>query len=342
MLGLFLAVASLTGADSRKSAFSPRGARPRSLPVMTGDAPEPDTTVLAPAKVNLFLRILRRRDDGFHELASLFQAISVCDTLRVWKLDPSTSVASSMSIVQANDRESAELTADEDNLVLRAIRVFEEKSGIVQPLRVELEKCIPIQAGLGGGSADAAAALFAANRLAGYPASMADLRSWAGDLGSDVSFFFSTGTAYCTGRGEKISSLPPLDPADVLIVKPTEGLSTALVYQTLDLSRLSTVDPVELLAALRMPDGLLKQDSYVNDLEGPALELQPRLAEIKATLKSRGWQVVLMSGSGTSIFALGEPEGMPLSGWQEDLQAECLPARFMARDATDETRWYGE
>lgn len=319
------------------------GAAVRASSVPTGR--RPDAEVLAPSKVNLFLRILRRREDGYHELASLFQALALGDTLRVWRLDAADAPHSSMSIMLEGEpaADAAEVPVDSSNLVLRALELFSQKTGVKQPVHVELVKRIPVQAGMGGGSADAAAALFAANRLAGYPASMADLREWGGELGSDISFFFSSGTAYCTGRGEQIESLPPLGPCPITVLKPPEGLSTGLVYKTLDLGALSTAEPTELLSRMRAPGGLLDAGAYVNDLEPPALSLLPRLDDIKAELRSRGWKVAMMSGSGTSVFCLGPPDGAPpLEGWDEGLGATCFATEFATRNVDDETAWYGE
>ncbi|KAG8463433.1 hypothetical protein KFE25_004944 [Diacronema lutheri] len=305
-----------------------------------------DACVLAPAKVNLFLRILRRREDGYHELASLFQALELGDTLRVWRLDERAT--STMELVWDDGADAAaerpEVPTDGSNLVLRAFELFARQVGMPLRVHVELTKRIPVQAGMGGGSADAAAALFAANRLCGYPASMADLRAWGAELGSDISFFFSTGTAYCTGRGEQIESLPPLEPRrEIYVLKPAEGLSTALVYRTLDLGALSRLDPDALLAGMRRAGGLLEPANFVNDLEPPALAAVPRLADIQRTLRARGWRVVMMSGSGTSIFCIGSPAGEPpLAGWSDELRAACFPTRFASRAEDDETVWYGE
>lgn len=344
----------LVGAIVQPSRLA-RGAAPRRASVAAAataaafdKAARPaDACVLAPAKVNLFLRILRRREDGYHELASLFQALELGDTLRVWRLPDDA--PSSMDIVWDDGAPAGaqrpDVPTDGSNLVLRAFALFAKRAGVAARVHVELTKRIPVQAGLGGGSADAAAALFAANRLAGYPASAAQLREWGAELGSDISFFFSTGTAYCTGRGERIESLPPLDRGrEITVLKPAEGLSTALVYRTLDLSRLSALDPAALLGAMRAsPAGLLAPANFVNDLEPPALAAVPRLAQIQVNLRARGWRVVMMSGSGTSIFCLGPPDGAPpLRGWSDELGAACFPTRFAARAEDDERVWYGE
>jgi 4-diphosphocytidyl-2-C-methyl-D-erythritol kinase len=173
---------------------------------------------------------------------------------------------------------------------------------------------------------------------------MAELRAWGAELGSDISFFFSSGTAYCTGRGEQIESLPSLGPGrPITVLKPAEGLSTALVYKTLDLGALSAADPAALLARMRAPGGLLDAGAFVNDLEPPALAAVPRLAAIQARLRAAGWRVVMMSGSGTSIFAMGAPDGAPaLEGWSEELGACVFPTTFAARAEDDEKVWYGE
>ncbi|KAJ1634847.1 ribosomal protein S5 domain 2-type protein [Pavlovales sp. CCMP2436] len=242
---------------------------------------------------------------------------------------------------------------DGTNLVLRAVNLFALRAGLPQQLlHVELTKRIPVQAGMGGGSADAAAALFAANRLAGYPASMAQLREWGAELGSDISFFFSTGTAYCTGRGEQIDSLPPLCPGQpITVLKPEEGLSTPTVFKALDLANLSTEDPDSLLQAMTRPGGLLQPANFVNDLEPPALVVVPRLAVIQEALRTQGWPVVMMSGSGTSIFCIGKPPasseasqsgGPELAGWSETLRCGCFPTSFVSRAENDEKLWYGE
>jgi 4-diphosphocytidyl-2-C-methyl-D-erythritol kinase len=334
-------------------------AAPASSPAFDKDARPPDASVLAPAKVNLFLRILKRREDGYHELASLFQALTLGDTLRVWRLTEAEAArsgpSSTMDIVWDDPAPSPvagvrpEVPTDSSNLVLRAVALFEKRARLTMPVHIELTKRIPVQAGMGGGSADAAAALFAVNRLAGYPASMASLREWGAELGSDISFFFSSGTAYCTGRGEQIASLPPLErAAPITVLKPTEGLSTALVYRTLDLSAFSRgADPNELVARIRAPGGLRDASAFVNDLEPPALAAVPRLGEIQAKLREAGWAVVMMSGSGTSIFCLGAPAATgsglaALDGWSEELGAVCFPTTFASREEDDESVWYGE
>ena len=145
---------------------------------------------LSPAKLNLFLRVLRKRSDGYHELASLFQAIDLVDALHVREVSEDRFSCSDPALLGPS------------NLVLRALKLFREKTGLQFPVEMHLEKRIPMQSGLGGGSSNAATALFALNVLAGRVATEEQLCAWSQEIGSDVPFFFSLGTAYCTGRGK--------------------------------------------------------------------------------------------------------------------------------------------
>ena len=167
-------------------------------------------------------------------------------------------------------------------------------------------KRVPAGAGLGGGSGNAATALWAANELAGRPASEAELLAWGGEIGSDISVFFSTGAAYCTGRGEIVRNVAPPLPLStpLLLVKPPEGCSTPAVFKALDLATRSTAEPEALLRALRTAG--VSAATCVNDLEPPALSVLPRLAALKARLAATGaYDAVFMSGSGSTLVCLG-------------------------------------
>ena len=151
----------------------------------------------SPAKANLFFRVVGKREDGYHEIASLFQTITLGDILRIEPAKVDSFIC--------NDPQIAS-----DNIVVRARDLFRQKSGIYQPVKIELEKAIPIQAGLGGGSSNAATALWAMNQITDKTVDVKQLQAWGAELGSDVPLFFSKGTAYCTGRGEIIRELTPL------------------------------------------------------------------------------------------------------------------------------------
>lgn len=254
----------------------------------------------SPAKINLFLRVIGRRPDGYHELASLFQTIDLHDTISFIEADK--------DVLRCND---PSLATTEANLVARARQLFKQKTGIERFFSIHLEKQIPMQAGLGGGSSNAATTLWALNQLCGRPASEMELASWGSELGSDVSFFLSTGTAYCTGRGEILQSFPSLEQQNLLIVKPSQGLSTPQVYGKLDFSQLNPQDPKAALASFFLGNPL-----YFNDLEIPAFQVMPELATLKEKLVGLGFSTVLMSGSGSSFFCLGEGNVSDLSGLQ--------------------------
>lgn len=330
----FLAV---RGAVSPRSA--PRCARARTAPRASGAAPMPpppdwDLTLASPSKINLFLRIMRRREDGFHELASLFQAISLRDELSFAVLDE----GAEEDVLECD---AAGVPTDGSNLVLRALETFRRRTGVNKYFKVRLEKRVPSQAGLGGGSANAATALWGANQLCGRPASTEELAEFGAEFGSDVSFFFSMGSAFCTGRGEVLRELERLMPQALWLIKPREGLSTAAVFGELKVSDAGR-DPEALLAEVQ--DGLLEEcDALVNDLEAPSFALAPRLAEIKAALQNSGFSRVLMSGSGSCFFCFGEPDDGHFDGaFAEQFSAEhdcqIMRAMFIWRRHPD--YWY--
>lgn len=243
-------------------------------------------TLHSPAKVNLFLRIIRRRADGYHDLASLFQAVSLCDTLHIEKAKSDQLICDHPSI-----------PVDGSNLILKAATLFRKKTGLEFGVNVRLEKRIPSEAGLGGGSSNAATTLWALNLLCGKPATREQLSAWSAEIGSDIPFFFSHGTAYCTGRGEVVRDLSPLQPSSLTLVKPPMGLSTALVYGKMNVATLEARDPERYLAAF-----LGGSPKYFNDLEQPAFAVLPALAQIKQDLLTAGYETVLLSGSGSSFF----------------------------------------
>ena len=204
----------------------------------------PTYDLFSPSKVNLFLRVVRRREDGYHDLASLFHVIDLGD-------DMSFALSSS----ESHDTlvcETPGIPLDATNLVIKAFSLFRRKTGLNRFFWCELKKRVPSGAGLGGGSGNAATALWAANELCGKPASEADLLAWSGEIGSDISVFFSTGAAYCTGRGEIVESVTPPLPltTPLLLVKPEAGCPTPTIFKALDLSTRSTADPLELMRLL--------------------------------------------------------------------------------------------
>lgn len=256
-------------------------------------------TLFSPAKINLFLRIVGRRADGYHDLASLFQTISLGDTLHFTLADEDRLICTDSSI-----------PTDGSNLILKAAQLFRQKTGLRFGLDVHLEKNIPSQAGLGGGSSNAATTLWALNALHGFPVTVSELQIWSSEIGSDIPFFFSKGTAYCTGRGECVEELSPLPSQKVTIIKPPSGLPTPAVYarfRSLGLPKHFT-SPQEDLQSFFSPMPL-----YVNDLEPAAFVEAPPLAELKQNLLASGFTTVLMAGSGSAFFCLGEGDLKPFT-----------------------------
>jgi len=261
----------------------------------------PEVRILAPAKINIALAVLGPRADGYHELRTIFQAVSLWDRII---LRPARSGV----------RVYCPALPDlgENNLAHRAARLFLEKTGVAGGVRVDLEKRIPAEGGLGGGSSDAAAVLLGCCRLFGRAPDRGVLRDWAATLGSDVPFFIDAGAAIGSGRGEVLAPLPAFAGSAVALIHiPTAGLSTAAVYR-----RLKSATPIRgrltgsarkltiLLASWQAGDLRLLAKRLFNDLEPPAFALDPELADVKEALSAAGAEGALLCGSGSSVFGL--------------------------------------
>jgi 4-diphosphocytidyl-2-C-methyl-D-erythritol kinase len=228
--------------------------------------------------------------------------------------------------------EDKSIPLDETNLVIKALNLFRKKTGIKQYFWVELKKVVPSGAGLGGGSGNAATTLFAANKLCGNVATEEELLEWSGDIGSDISVFFSTGAAYCTGRGEIVEDVEPPLPltTKMCLVKPSIGLSTPSIFKALDLNARSKVDPLDLLKSLN-EDGSTYANA-INDLEKPAFSKLPELGALKQKLiegTNKDEVVVFMSGSGSTIVLLGTDEAPKFA--QDDADLFKARARLISR-----------
>ena len=243
----------------------------------------------APAKINLSLRVLHRREDGYHEIQTeMVRLPGLADSLR---FEPAETFSFAC--------DSTDLPSDEENLVVRAVRAFEQSTGLAAGCRIRLEKRIPHGAGLGGGSSDAASTLLGLNRLHGSPLSFAALSAAAARIGSDVAFFLGEGPARCSGRGEICQPAPELPALDLLLLKPAFPVATADAYHFTATGGLW--DP---LCAPREIKGL----TLVNDLEAPVFTKYLYLAEIKQWLLGRDEvQAALMAGSGSTVFAVLQP-----------------------------------
>jgi 4-diphosphocytidyl-2-C-methyl-D-erythritol kinase len=255
----------------------------------------------SPCKVNLLLNILGRRPDGFHELETVMQPVRVFDRLTFARSGQGIQLSCS----------APELPTDGRNLVYRAAAQFLEAAGIKEGVRVELEKHIPLAAGLGGGSGNAATTLLGLNELFGGPLAPEQLQCLAASLGSDVPFFMQSQPALATGRGERIEpleSFPALRGAALVLIHPGFGIATAWAYQ--QLARFPHAlngrpgRAQKLVARLRGEDLAAAGAEFYNSLEAPALEKYPLLALFQEFLRANGAAATLMSGSGSTTFAV--------------------------------------
>ncbi len=245
-------------------------------------------TVLAPAKVNLSLRVLRRREDGFHDIKSLIVPISLFDKLEIEKRGEGG--------IDFTCNEPG-VPADDTNLVVRAARAFCAAFKIADGLRISLHKEIPHGAGLGGGSSDAAAALLALDEIFKTNAPRALLHALAAELGSDVPFFLDRSAACVTGRGENVEPIAFSHAIPLLLIKPPFGVPTPWAYRQW---RDSLEIPGVRYEAQTFPWGAL-----VNDLERPVFEKYLLLAEMKTWLLAQTEVAgALLSGSGATVFAV--------------------------------------
>jgi 4-diphosphocytidyl-2-C-methyl-D-erythritol kinase len=251
--------------------------------------------VWAPAKVNLFLEVSHRRPDGYHELRTLMVRIDAHDALAL-EDDPAGDLRLTCDLPS--------LSTGPDNLVLRAAQALRQRAGLARGARISLAKRIPMAAGLAGGSTDGAATLAGLNELWGLGWSSDQLAQLGAELGSDVPFFFCPApAAWCTGRGEIVEPVTPGCHMHLVVASPGVGLSTAEVYRNLTL-------PGEPVSGERMrravEGGDVKEIGQClhNRLQEPAEKLCPQVARLRERLAALAPAGVLMSGSGSSVFAL--------------------------------------
>lgn len=254
----------------------------------------------APAKINLTLDVLRKREDGYHEVEMVMTHIDLADRLELEELPRDTIIISS---------QAGYIPLDEKNLAFQAAKLIKERYSVRKGVYIHLDKRIPVSAGLAGGSADAAATLRGLNRLWQLKISEEELCKLAEELGSDVPFCVVGGTVVARGRGEQLTRIPSMPPSWVVLAKPPVHVSTADVYGRLRLdqatSKPKTRDMVE---AIRK--GSFKEicASLGNMLEEVTMPMVPEVRQIKEAMLKLGADGALMSGSGPSVFALVQRE----------------------------------
>jgi 4-diphosphocytidyl-2-C-methyl-D-erythritol kinase len=271
-------------------------------------------SVRAPAKLNLFLDVLGRRGDGFHDLESLMVPIRLADQVSLTPTPPASAHAGEIHLdVHTNwpirsGSPAPVVPSGSDNLVVKSLKLFQERSGSSFGAHVELVKRIPMAAGLGGGSSDAAAALRLANR--GWRIDWDDdqLAELAAELGCDIPFFLSHGAAICRRRGERVERLPPLPPLCFVIVKPADALGAGDVYRAHD--SIDEREPIVRGQLNRLVDNLYRGGRHKagiwmhNRLQAAASLLSPWVDKLHRVFAEFDFVAHQLSGSGSAYFGI--------------------------------------
>jgi 4-diphosphocytidyl-2-C-methyl-D-erythritol kinase len=251
--------------------------------------------VFSPAKINLTLEILGKRPDGYHDLFTIFKTIQLADELTINWISGERRLHCSHS----------EVPLGEENLILKAVRAIEKEVGFPVPVEIFLEKKIPIGAGLGGGSSNAAAVL----RILGekYHFSEEKLNSLSAELGADVPFFLQGGTAFGRGKGDELEPLPSFPSFPLVLIKPHFSISTAFAYRQI---RSYTYGENSLKLSQSLKQGEFQDlfRYFVNDFEPHLFPLYPQLEQIKNLFMENGALAAQVSGSGSALFAVVSDE----------------------------------
>ncbi|WP_157002379.1 4-(cytidine 5'-diphospho)-2-C-methyl-D-erythritol kinase [Agromyces laixinhei] len=295
---------------------------------MTIAATDEAVHVRAPGKINLFMRVGAVQSDGYHDVATAYQAVSLYEDVRAWP-DDRFSVAFGGSV------DTSGLPTDRSNLAIKAAKLLARTAGVPGGVHLEIDKHVPIAGGMGGGSADAAATLIACDALWGTALPKEDLQALAAKLGADVPFALSGGTAIGTGRGDQLSPALATGSFHWVLAVAEFGLSTPAVYRELDRQRegrLGLVHDSEapvvdtaVLQALRAGDAHLLAESLHNDLQAAALSLAPGLGGILEIGEAHGALAGIVSGSGPTIAFLVDDTDSAL-----ELQVALSAARLNA------------
>jgi 4-diphosphocytidyl-2-C-methyl-D-erythritol kinase len=253
-------------------------------------------TVNAYAKINLGLDVLRKRPDGYHEVCMIMQSLDLHDTITIRRSEEE------QIIIRTN---LSFLPSNQDNLVYKAAELFLMTIGRKDGLIIELEKNIPVAAGLAGGSSDAAATLIGLNKLYETGMTLEQLQKLGVKLGADVPYCLMLGTALSEGIGEVLTSLPPMPACSILLVKPDISVSTKYVYENLRLKEISTHPDIGAMkAALSTRDIYTLTKTMDNILQSVTVKEYPIISDIKDKMKELGALTSLMSGSGPTVFGI--------------------------------------
>lgn len=251
-------------------------------------------TERACAKINLTLSVGKKRADGYHDISSVMQTVSLCDTVKLTKADTISLECSRKS-----------LPTGETNLAYRAAALFFAKTGIGGGVSIYLKKYIPVAAGLGGGSADAAAVLRGLNKLYGAGLGLGELCNIGAQLGADIPFCIMGGTALAAGIGERLTPITNNVTMQFVVAAGGEGASTKMMYELLDeTDERILIDNDSMVTALSGKSLDAVTALMANDFEIVAEPIRPTVTELKRSLVERGARAAMMSGSGTSVFGV--------------------------------------
>ena len=277
-------------------------------------SPDNSCFVQAYAKINLVLDVLGRRADGYHAVATVMQTVDLHDTICFTATDDD----------QVHMLCTAPTLSNDENLAARAAQLLRQRLGLTQGVRIELHKRIPVAAGLGGGSSNAAATLLALQQWWQLPLSPSDLLDMAASLGSDVPFFLTGGLALCEGRGEQVTTLAPNWPTAMrwlLLLKPAISISTAAVFRCLPASDYTDGTHSQAVCSAFNAGTMPRAEDLHNSLERCVLEQYPEVAQAREDLLRAGASLVRLSGSGPTLFA-PFPELARATQVQQHLQAQ--------------------
>ena len=259
-----------------------------------------EISLKALAKINLGLDVVRRREDGYHEVRMIMQNIHLYDRLEIKKTGSADiTMETNLSFLPTN----------ENNLVYKAAKLLKDEFEIKEGVHVNLKKHIPVAAGMAGGSTDAAAVLYGMNRMFGLGLSKKELMERGVKIGADVPYCLMRGTALAEGIGEDLSALPPMVKCPVLIAKPSVNVSTKFVYENLKLDGTTVHPDIDALVADIQAQDLKKIAADMgNVLETVTIPNYPVIADIKQHMLEHGAINAMMSGSGPTVFGLFEKE----------------------------------
>lgn len=262
--------------------------------------------VRAYAKVNLALDVVRKREDGYHDLEMIMAPITLHDLIYINVIDEGIEIESNSKIVPTDQR----------NIMYKVAQLMQERYGLKKGVKIFVYKRIPTQAGLAGGSADGAAVIKAMNKLFHLNLSYEEMAALGKEVGADIPFCIYEKTAFVEGVGEKLQFIDEPFEAYLLLVKPKKGVSTQKAFTSLDLSKVKHQDCRKMKKGIEMNDYQAVIDNLQNRLELPSIKMVPQIKEIKKEMMKLGFDGALMSGSGSCVFGITRNQEIMNKGYE--------------------------